>query len=151
LIALHHVPFYYQHAQVEDWKSAAHWLQQHFQTHDGLVCYDNSQGCQVSIQYYLHAYPEQGDADFDNDSPGSFQWVDYDETNKIGNYRAAVDPKALESYGTKHSRIFFAAGRVLAGDAHIKMARQWLDEHYSFIEQVVTQTVTIRLYATNTR
>ena len=62
-----------------------------------------------------------------------------------------VDPKDLESYGVKHARIFFIAGRVAAGDAHLKIARQWLDEHYSFIDQVVTQTVTIRLYATNTK
>ncbi len=151
LIALHHVPLYYQNAQVEDWKTAAQWLQQHSHVHDGLVCYDNSQGCQVSIQYYMNAYPDDGDADFDNDSPGSFPWVDYDVTNTFGNYRAAVDPKALESYGVKHARIFFIAGRVAAGDAHLKIARQWLDEHYSFIDQVVTQTVTIRLYATNTR
>jgi hypothetical protein len=151
LIALHHVPFYYQHAQVEDWKTAAQWLQQHSHVHDGLVCYDNSQGCQVSIQYYMIAYPDDGDADFDNDSPGSFPWVDYDVTNTFGNYRAAVDPKALESYGVMHARIFFIAGRVAAGDTHLKIARQWLDEHYAFIDQVVTQTVTIRLYATNTR
>jgi mannosyltransferase len=151
MIALHHVPFYYQHAQVEDWKSAAHWLQQHSQVNDGLVCYDNSQGCQVSIQYYLNAYPIDSDADFDNDSPGSFPWVDYDVTNTFGNYRAAVDPKALESYATKHARLFFIAGRVAAGDVQVKIARQWLDEHYAFIDQVVTKTVTIRLYATDTR
>jgi len=151
LIALHHVPFYYQNAQVEDWKTAAHWLQQHSHVNDGLVCYDNSQGCQVSIQYYLNAYPLDDDADFDTDSPGSFPWVDYDVTNTFGNYHAAVDPKALASYGVKHARIFYIAGRIAAGDAHLKTARQWLDEHYSFIDQVVTQTVTIRLYATNTR
>ncbi len=151
LIALHHVPFYYQHAQVEDWKSAAHWLQQHSQLSDGLVCYDNSQGCQISIQFYLNAYPLDDDADFDADSPGSFPWVDYDVTNRFGNYYAAVDPKALENYGAKHARLFFIAGRVAAGDGQVKIARQWLDEHYSFIDQVVTQTVTIRLYATNTR
>lgn len=151
LIALHHVPFYYQNAQVEDWKTAAHWLQQHSHINDGLVCYDNSQGCQVSIQYYLNVYPLDDDADFDADSPGSFPWVDYDVTNAFGNYHAAVDPKALASYGVKHARIFYIAGRIAAGDAHLKTARQWLDEHYSFIDQVVTQTVTIRLYATNTR
>jgi len=151
LIALHHVPFYYQHAQVEDWKSAAHWLQQKSQVSDGLVCYDNSQGCQMSIQYYLDAYPADGDADFDDGSPGSFPWVDYDITNTLGNYPAAVDPKALKSYGAKHARLFFIAGRVAAGDVQLKKARQWLDEHYSFIDQVVTQTVTIRLYATTTR
>jgi uncharacterized membrane protein len=151
LIALHHVPFYYQNAQVEDWKSAAQWLQQHSQVKDGLVCYDNSQGCQVSIQYYLKAYPVDNDTDFDDDSPGSFPWVDYDVTNTLGNFRAAVDPKDLESFGAKHARIFFIAGRVAAGDIQLKKARQWLDEHYTFIDQVVTQTVTIRLYSTTKR
>jgi 4-amino-4-deoxy-L-arabinose transferase-like glycosyltransferase len=150
LIGLHHVPFYYQHAQVEDWKTAANWLQQNFQAHDGLVCYDNSQGCQVSITYYLTAYPDDGDADFNNDSPGAFNWVDYDITNKLGNFTAAVDPKALEAYGAKHSRIFFAAGRTAPGDVQAKAAQLWLDTHYTFIGQVVTQTVTIRLYATRT-
>lgn len=146
LIALHHVPYYYQTAQVETWSPAAHWLEQHYRQGDGIVCYDNSQGCQVSIEYYLDAYPSA--AHFDADAPGSFPWVSYDITNRLGNYRAAVDPKALQAYGAEHPRLFFIAGRLVPGDTHAHAAEQWLDSHYHFIGQIVTPTVTIRLYAT---
>jgi hypothetical protein len=30
-------------------------------------------------------------------------------------------------------------------------AQQWLDSHYHLVDQIVTRTVTIRLYATNVR
>src|SRR6266704_2099218 len=55
LIALYNVPLYYKSAQVEDWNSTVHWLEQHYQPGDGLVCYNNAQGCQVPVEYYLHA------------------------------------------------------------------------------------------------
>ena len=55
-MAIRSVPFYYQSAQVEDWKQATFWLQNHHQAHDGIACYDNAQGCQLDIEYYLRAY-----------------------------------------------------------------------------------------------
>ena len=35
LLAVRYVPFYYQNAQVEDWNTATHWVEQHYQTNDG--------------------------------------------------------------------------------------------------------------------
>lgn len=72
LVALYYVPVYYRSAQVEDWNSTVHWLQQRYQPGDGLVCFDNDveQGCQVSVQYYLDAYPTG--AHFTPDAPGAF-------------------------------------------------------------------------------
>ena len=55
-LCLRHVPGYYQNAQVEDWRTGTRWLQQHYRPGDGLVCYDNAQGCAVDIEYYLQAY-----------------------------------------------------------------------------------------------
>ena len=143
------VPFYYQSAQVEDWKQATFWLQSHHQAHDGMACYDNAQGCQLDIEYYLRAYPH--DVVFPADSPGSFPWVSYDLTNQIeADTTRAVDPTALAVYGTQHPRLFFVTARLANEDssARAERARRWLDSHYHLVDQIVTRTVTIRLYQT---
>ncbi len=148
LLTLHYVPLYYQQPQVEDWNVTTFWLEQRYQANDGLVCFDNSQGCQVAIEYYLTAYPSA--ARFTADSPGSFPWVQYDLTNHQGNTQLAVDPKALADFGTHHPRIFFITGRLSTSTtvAQANAAQHWLDTHYRFIAQIVTKSVVIRLYAT---
>ncbi len=150
LLALSSVPTYYKSAQVEDWNSTSFWLEQHYQAGDGLVCYDNAveQGCQISIEYYLHAYPSA--AHFTDDSPGAFSWTNFGPANPAGSYEAAVDPTALAAYAAKHPRIFFIVGRLpndLAA-AQAQAAQHWLDSHYHLIAQIVRPTVTVRLYAT---
>ena len=151
LLAIRYVPLYYQNAQVEDWNSATHWLQQHYQTNDGLVCYDNDvqQGCQISVEYYLQAYPTA--AHFTSDSPGAFSWANFGPVNPNVGSGAAVDPTALAQYGAKHPLFFFIVGRVpdAASAAKVQLAEQWLDSHYHYVDQVVTHTVTVRLYDTN--
>ena len=150
LLALWTVPSYYKSAQVEDWNSTAHWLEEQFEVDDGLVCYDSAleQGCQVSIEYYLDAYPSL--AHFTDDSPGAFSWENFGPANPKAGTDAAVDPTALAAYGAKHPRLFFIVGRVAddAGAARAQAAQQWLDSNYHFVGQIVTRTVTIRLYQT---
>ncbi len=149
LLTLHYVPLYYQNPQAEDWNTTSFWLEQHYQANDGLVCYDNDQGCQVCVEYYLTAYPSA--AHFTADSPGSFPWVNYDLTNHLGNAEPAVDPKALAVFGAHHPRIFYITGRISSSStvAHAQAAKHWLDTHYHFIAQRVTHTITMRLYATH--
>src|SRR5712691_7178982 len=146
-LALSVVPLYYRSAQVEDWNAASFWLEHHYQVGDGLVCYDNAveQGCQISIEYYLHAYPST--AYFTSDSPGAFSWATFSSARPD----AAVDPTVLASYGAKHPRIFFIVGRLSdnTAAARAKAAQSWLDNHYYFIAQIVTRTVTVRLYTTD--
>ncbi len=150
LVALNAVPLYYASAQVEDWNSTVHWLIQQYQTGDGLVCYDNAveQGCQISVEYYLHAYPSA--AHFEQNSPGAFSWANFGPQNPATGYEAAVNPTDLAAYGAQHARLFFVVGRVPddAAAARALAAQHWLDSHYHFIGQIVTRTVTIRLYAT---
>lgn len=149
-LALNAVPLYYRSAQVEDWNSTSHWLIQQYKSGDGLICYDNEveQGCQISIEYYLHAYPSA--AHFDANSPGAFSWANFGPANPTQGYDAAIDPATLATYGTQHPRLFFITGRVPTNDdaARALAAQHWLDSHYHFIAQIVTRTVTIRLYAT---
>jgi len=149
LLTLHYVPLYYQNPQAEDWNTTSFWLEQHYQANDGLVCYDNDQGCQVCVEYYLTAYPSA--AHFTADSPGSFPWVNYDLTNHLGNAEPAVDPKALATFGAHHPRIFYITGRISSSGtaAQAQAAQHWLDAHYHFVAQIVTHTVTMRLYATH--
>jgi 4-amino-4-deoxy-L-arabinose transferase-like glycosyltransferase len=152
LIALHHVPQYYQTAQVEDWNSTVHWLEQRYQAGDGLVCYDSDveQGCQVSVEYYLHAYPSA--AHFTGDSPGEFSWASFGPANPRSGPEAALDPGALAAYAAQHPRIFFITGRIPndAAGARASAAQHWLDSHYHLIDRIVTRSVTISLYETNT-
>jgi len=148
LLTIHYLPLPYQRTQAEDWNTTTFWLEQHYQANDGLVCYDNAQGCQVSIEYYLTAYPSA--AHFTADSPGSFPWVNYDLTNQLGNAEGALDPKALSTFASNHPRVFFIVGRISSPSkaARAHSTQQWLDSHYHFIDQIISPTVTIRLYAT---
>src|SRR5712691_6132391 len=94
LVALYYVPAYYRGAQIEDWNSTVHWLQERYQPGDGLVCYnsDVAQGCQISVEYYLHAYPSA--AHFTGDSPGEFSWTNFGLVNPHSGPEAAVEPVA---------------------------------------------------------
>src|SRR6266700_2423449 len=149
LIALFNVPFYYKSAQVEDWNSTVHWLEQHYQPGDGLVCYNNAQGCQITVEYYLHDYPSV--AHFTDDSPGAYSWNSFGPANPNAGYRAAVDTNALAAFGAKHSHLFFIKGRIAneTEAAKAKTAEQWLDNHYHLLGRIVTPTVTSSLYSTN--
>jgi hypothetical protein len=149
LIALHFVPAYYKGAQIEDWNSTVHWLQQRYQPGDGLVCYDSDveQGCQVSVEYYLHAYPSA--AHFTGDSPGEFSWTNFGPAIPNSGPEAAVDPSALSAYASQHSHFFYIIGRIPndAAGARAKAAQHWLDTHYHLLNRTVTPTVTISWYA----
>jgi hypothetical protein len=150
LVALYYVPVYYRSAQVEDWNSAVPWLEQHYSVGDGLVCYDSDvqQGCQIAVEYYLHAYPSA--AHFTGDSPGAFSWQNFGPADSHSSAEAASNPQALAAYGSKHARIFYIAGRFPddAAAARAQGAQQWLDSHYHLVNRIVTPTVTISLYAT---
>lgn len=144
VLALPAVPQYYRSAQVEDWNTVSHWIIQHYQQDDGLVCYDNDvqQGCQISVEYYLHAYPSA--AHFTSDTPGAFSWSRFAASNPD----AAVDPNTLAAYGRKHTRIFFIVGRLPddRAAAKAKAAQQWLDSHFKLVNTFEKPTVTVRLY-----
>ncbi len=149
LVALYYVPAYYRGAQIEDWNSTVLWLQQHYQPGDGLVCYDSDveQGCQVSVEYYLHAYPSA--AHFTGDSPGEFSWTNFGPADSHSGPEAAVDPGALAAYASQHPNIFYIIGRIPndAAAARAKAAQHWFDTHYFLRGRIVTPTVTISLYA----
>jgi 4-amino-4-deoxy-L-arabinose transferase-like glycosyltransferase len=145
------VPLYYQSAQVEDWNATVHWMERQYKAGDGLVCYDNeiTQGCQIAVEYYLHAYPSA--AHFSSDSPGSFSWEKFGPADPAaGGYAAALDTHALSAYAATHQRIFFIVGRVPddAGAARVKSTQQWLGTTYHFVDTISTRTVIIRLYTT---
>jgi mannosyltransferase len=149
LIALHFVPAYYKGAQIEDWNATVHWLQQRYQSGGGLVCYDSDveQGCQISAEYYLHAYPSG--AHFTGDSPGEFSWTNFGPANPHSGPEAAVDPAALAAYASQHSHFFYIIGRIPndAAATRAKAAQYWLDTHYHLLSRIVTPTVTISWYA----
>ena len=140
------VPQYYRSAQVEDWNSTSAWLTQHYHTGDGLVCYDNIQGCQIAMEYYLHAYPANG-AQFTSDSPGAFSWAKYnwDDAGR------ALDTKRLAVYGKQHPHLFMIIARVSGDEAAAKVqsTQAWLDSHFRYSDEVVTRSVTIRVYDTS--
>lgn len=151
LLALTLVPLYYQSAQVEDWRTPTFWLEQQYQPGDGIVCYNNKQGCQISVEYYLHTYPSPNNPHFTDDSPGAYSWQTFGPADPHAqDYQAAVDINALQAYAAKHPRLFFIEGRVADNTEAQRMhnAISWLDSHYHFVSQIVASGVTIRLYVT---
>jgi mannosyltransferase len=147
VLSLFSVTSYYQSAQVEDWRTGTQWLQQRYHMGDGLLCYDNSQGCAIDIEYYLQVYP-YGVASFDADSPGYFPWVTYDTTNLLGNYKQALDVAAIQAYGATHPRLFFGLGRVDNNDPLVPPTLHWLNTHYYLLAQKKTSSLTLYLYET---
>ncbi len=150
LFAMRYVPTYYANAQVEDWRTASQWVEQHYQTDDGMVCYNTVQGCQVGIEYYFYAYPTPSKAHFDADSPGSFPWVDYDTTNVPGDNEQALDHQALQTYAGKHSRVFFIEARLSNTSqlTRVKATEAWLNQRYHQLDHIETKIITIYLYDT---
>lgn len=132
---------YYPNAQVEDWRSGAQWVMDRYQQHDGLVCYDNNQGCQLAMEYYFRTYPQSG-AHFDLDTPGATRfWT----PAYFANAGEAVNPDVLAAYASKYHRLFYITGR--ASEDPVRKAWQWLDQHYRLVGFMPTRTgITVRLY-----
>lgn len=151
LVALSLVPVYYRSAQVEDWNSTVHWLEQRAQPNDGLVCFDNDvqQGCQIAVEYYLDAYPNG--THFTGDSPGAFSWENFGPVDPTAGSNAAVDPQALARYAARHPHLFYIVGRVptAAAAKQAQAAQQWLDSHYHLLGRLHAPTVTVSWYATS--
>lgn len=150
LFAMIFVPQYYASAQVEQWNTGAFWVAQQYQPNDGLVCFDNLEGCQVGMEYYFHAYPTQ--AHFDTDSPGSFSYVQYDlyRPGYLPDTAQATNPDALQKYAARHPRLFYIVAR-LGNQLEVTRATSavaWLNGHYQLISSTSAGTVTVYLYNT---
>jgi len=150
LVAIPPVLYYYAHAQIEDWNSATRWVQAHYQDGDGLVCYDNepSQGCQISVEYYLETYPTG--AHFTADTPGAFSWAQFGPANPAEGSDSVLDPAVIARFATQHKRFFYIVGRVPSkqDEQRVQSFENWLDGHYRHIGHLKTPTVTVDLYET---
>jgi 4-amino-4-deoxy-L-arabinose transferase-like glycosyltransferase len=142
------LPQYYGHAQIEDWRTPTRWIEQQYLRGDGLVSYNNWQGCEVAIEAYLHG--DGSAAHYTPDTPGVMHWAGIRDGNPFGGADAALDVQALARFGASHPRIFFIAGRLTgaADQARVQAVIQWLDAHYHYVDQVSSNVVTIRLYTT---
>jgi uncharacterized membrane protein len=139
---------YYPRAQVEDWRPPARWIEQHYQPGDGLVSFNNVQGAQFAIQYYLHT--DGSPADFDAASPGVAIWERLPGADPFGGFLAALDTSALATYAAHHRRIFYIAGRLSGTDdvASVQMTTAWLNSHYHLVSQSTAGAATVWLYST---
>ena len=90
---------YYPVAQVQDFKDPMSWVQQRYQTGDGIAC-DPDVECGIPVGYYLDARP--GPAHLDLDSPGRFSWE--------GTSMVAMTHETLSAYVAHHRRVFFIYG-----------------------------------------
>jgi uncharacterized membrane protein len=148
LVLLAMLPAYYAQAQVEDWRVPTRWVERNYQPGDGLVAYNNVQGCELPMEYYLWA--DGSGARFTPDSPGALQVNRNTYGNPAANFMDALDPAALATFASHHARIFFIEGRLVdnADVARVHVAQAWLDTHYHFEAQTSSAVVTIRLYDT---
>lgn len=149
LVLLVMAPAYYVHAEVENWRGPTRWLEQHYQPGDGLVSYNNIQGCDLPVIYYLWA--DSSAARFTPDSPGLPHVNLNTYGNPSANYMQALNTSALAVFASHHPQVFFIEGRLTdnADVARVKAAQAWLDAHYHFVGQTSSGIVTIRLYDTS--
>lgn len=147
--ALALVPSYYAHAQVEDWRTPTRWLEAHYAPGDGLVSYNNVQGAEFPVAYYLQT--DGSPAHFTLDSPGAVDLSRYGSGDPFAHFGAALNPTALAAYAARHPRMFFIEGRFSddADAARAHAAQAWLDAHYRLVAQTSSGIVTIRLYDTS--
>ena len=140
---------YYPNAQVEDWRTPTRWLEQHYQSGDGLISYNNNpqQGAQFPLQYYLHT--DGSLADFDADTPGVVLWERLPQMDPFAHYQDALDPQALSRYAALHHRFFFVAGRLAGPDdvAKVQSTITWLGNHYQLLGESSDSTATVFLYS----
>lgn len=142
------LPSHYAHAQVEDWRTPTRWLERQYEPGDGLICYNNVQGCQIAVEYYLFA--DESAAHFSPDSPGAVWLTTYGHGDPFRDFMGALHPAELAPFAAKHPRIFYIAGRLIdaADAARALAAEHWLDQHYQFVAQISSNVATIRLYVT---
>jgi uncharacterized membrane protein len=138
---------YYPNAQIEDWRTPTRWIEQQYQSGDGLVSYNNSNGAQFAIQYYLHTDGSQ--ADFDADAPGVALWERLPAADPFAHYQDALDPQALSRYAALHHRFFFVAGRLSSPDdtAKAQATINWLNSRYQLLGQSSSSAATVLLYS----
>ena len=131
--------YFYTHVQVENWRSAATWVEDRYQQHDGLVCYDNNNGCQIDMEYYFQTYPKNG-THFASDTPGAtLFWT----PSFFSQSDDAISPFVLASYAPKYQRIFYIVGRGIVPPETIL----WLNTNYSLVSQMSTSDgIVVRLY-----
>src|SRR5205085_4667481 len=135
---------------VEDWNSATRWVQARYHDGDGLICYDSepSQGCQISVEYYLETYPTG--AHFTDDTPGAFSWTQFGPAHPAERFDAALDTAVIARFATKHKRFFYIVGRVPSPEEQrrVEMTQKWLIAHYHRSDHMETGTVTVDFYTT---
>jgi uncharacterized membrane protein len=150
LLALALVPSYYAHAQSEDWRTAARWLEAQYHGGDGLVSYNNVQGCEIPLDYYFAS--DGSAAHFSADAPGVTSLARFASGgDPFAGFSGALDTRALATYAALHPRLFFIAGRFSDGADELRAltTQQWLSAHYRLLGQTSTGIVTIWLYDTS--
>lgn len=139
-MAVVNLPYYYKHAQIQDFRTPITWLEARYQPGDGIICYPNDL-CSIPVQAELNAYPSP--ARFDADSPGAYSWSDL--------YSLPVTIKTVSAYAARHPTGMFYVDAHLGGtnansptiDAAILA---WLGARYTLRDKIVTSNVTVYYY-----
>lgn len=144
------VPGYYMHAESENWRDPVRWLEHEYRPGDVLVSYDNVQGVELPVDYYLQT--DGNAARIAPNAPGAVRLGSFATGgDPFAGFAQALDSQALATYTQGHPRLFFIEGRFKdAADAARAHATQaWLDTHYRLVAQTTDAVVTIRLYDTS--
>jgi uncharacterized membrane protein len=137
-IAAVSAPYYYTHAQIQDFRDPVTWMQARYQPGDGIICFPNEL-CSIPVQAYLMAYP--GPAQFESYSPGVYSWVK--------GYAIPPNLARVKNYANIKHRLFFIVATLggttsdLATEAAI---RQWLAANYTLTGEQLSSSVVVYLY-----
>jgi hypothetical protein len=122
-------------------------VQARYQEGDGLLCYDSepTQGCQISVEYYLQTYPTG--AHFTDDTPGAFSWSQFGPANPAEGFDSTLNPTVIARFATQHKRFFYIVGRVPSQQEQqrVQKVEQWLVTYCQHIDHLATPTVTVNL------
>jgi uncharacterized membrane protein len=136
------VPSYYPQAEIQDFRSAAGWVETHYQSGDGVACFP-LYDCAKPMNVYFADYA--GPAHMDANSPGGNSWQTATDQ--------PVTVATVSAYAQTHTRLFLvwapiaSSAQVLATGQAI---RGYLNRTYTLIGTYRSRGVTVYFYDTTT-
>jgi uncharacterized membrane protein len=134
------VPSYYPQAEIQDFRSAARWVETHYHAGDGIACFP-LYDCATPMNVYFAAYG--GPAHMEADSPGGNDWQTA--------LNLPVTVATVTAYAQRHSHLFLVSAPI-ASSADVlasgQAIRQYLNATYPLIGTYRSRGVTIYLYDT---
>jgi mannosyltransferase len=143
IAALPALPLYYSTVHKQDYRSASLWIEQRYESRDGLIC--GSWSCGLAMPYYLWA--DRGPTELTAAALGQYSW----SQDRITRFEA----DDLSRYLASHGRVFLVhaplASDSVQDEARAESTQTWLRTHSVIIAEATFNAyygpVEVQLYA----